>query len=59
MPSPDRVVAFGASLTMGSQDANISERGQLHGPMAQLTRAAGAYLEALLTDALRRILGHA
>lgn len=39
-----RVVAFGASLTMGSQDANISQRGQEHGPMAQLARAAGAYL---------------
>jgi GDSL-like Lipase/Acylhydrolase len=40
----ERLVAFGASLTMGSQDANISQRGQQHGPMAQLARAAGAYL---------------
>lgn len=43
-PALRRVVAFGASLTMGSQDANISARGQLHGPAAQLARAAGAYL---------------
>lgn len=40
----ERMVAFGASLTMGSQDANISKRGQLHGPAAQVARAAGAYL---------------
>jgi lysophospholipase L1-like esterase len=40
----ERVVAFGASLTMGSQDVTIVRRGQQMGPMAQLSRAAGAYL---------------
>ncbi len=40
----ERLVAFGASLTMGSQDASISQRAQLMGPAAQLARATGAYL---------------
>ena len=43
-PRLERLVAFGASLTMGSQDASISPRSQLHGPAAQLARATGAYL---------------
>ncbi len=40
----ERLVAFGASLTMGSQDASITQRSQLMGPAAQLARATGAYL---------------
>lgn len=43
-PALSRVVSFGASLTMGSQDANVSMRSQLHGPAAQFARATGAYL---------------
>lgn len=39
-----RLIAFGASLTMGSQDASISQRSQLHGPAAIIARQAGAYL---------------
>ncbi|MBK7859482.1 MAG: hypothetical protein IPJ65_12825 [Archangiaceae bacterium] len=40
----ERLVAFGASLTMGSQDASISMHSQLMGPAAQLARVTGAYL---------------
>lgn len=40
----ERLVAFGASLTMGSQDASISAHSQLAGPAAQLARATGAFL---------------
>ena len=46
-PTPPRfarVVAFGASLTMGSQDASISQRSQIHGPAAVIARQMGAYL---------------
>ena len=39
-----KVAAFGASLTMGSQDASISQRSQLHGPAAVVARQLGAYL---------------
>ncbi|MHB8872285.1 MAG: hypothetical protein ACYC8T_01230 [Myxococcaceae bacterium] len=39
-----RLVAFGASLTMGSQDASVSQRSQLHGPASVIARQAGAYL---------------
>jgi hypothetical protein len=39
-----KLVAFGASLTMGSQDASISMRSQLHGPAAVVARQMGAYL---------------
>jgi len=43
-PRLERLVAFGASLTMGSQDASITQHSQLMGPAAQLARATGAYL---------------
>lgn len=43
-PKFARLVAFGASLTMGSQDASISQRSQLHGPAAIVARQMGAYL---------------
>ena len=43
-PALARVVAMGASLTMGCQDASLSMRSQLHSPALQLTDAAGAYL---------------
>lgn len=43
-PRFSRLVAFGASLTMGSQDASISQRSQLHGPAAVVARQLGAYL---------------
>ncbi len=43
-PKFARLVAFGASLTMGSQDASISQRSQLHGPAAVIARQMGAYL---------------
>jgi lysophospholipase L1-like esterase len=39
-----RVVAFGASLTMGVQNGTLALRSQVHGPMAQLARAMSAYL---------------
>ncbi|MEW5741204.1 MAG: SGNH/GDSL hydrolase family protein [Myxococcota bacterium] len=39
-----RLVAFGASLTMGTQDATIHARTQLHGPAALVAKQAGAYL---------------
>ena len=39
-----KFVAFGASLTMGSQDASISQRSQLHGPAAVIARQMGSYL---------------
>ena len=39
-----RLVTFGASLTMGSQDASISQRSQLHGPAAIIARQLGAHL---------------
>lgn len=38
-PRFSRLVAFGASLTMGSQDASITIHSQTHGPAAQLARA--------------------
>jgi hypothetical protein len=38
------VVAFGASLTQGTQDATISVHSQTHSAVAQLARAAGFYL---------------
>lgn len=43
-PALGRVVAFGASLTMGTQDATIHARTQLHGPAALFARQTGAYL---------------
>ncbi|MBI3184373.1 MAG: hypothetical protein HYZ28_19745 [Myxococcales bacterium] len=43
-PVFQRMVAFGASLTMGTQDGSISIHSQTYGPAAQLARAAGAYL---------------
>lgn len=43
-PALSRLVAFGASLTMGTQDATIHARTQLHGPATQFARQAGAYL---------------
>ena len=43
-PAFSRVVAFGASLTMGTQDATIHARTQLHGPAALFAKQAGAYL---------------
>jgi len=39
-----KLVAFGASLTMGSQDASVSQRSQLHGPAAVVARQMGSYL---------------
>ncbi len=39
-----RVVAFGASLTMGSQDASVSRHSQLAGPAALIAKQMGAYL---------------
>jgi lysophospholipase L1-like esterase len=39
-----RLVTFGASLTMGSQDASISQRSQLHGPAAVIARQLGTHL---------------
>lgn len=39
-----RLVTFGASLTMGSQDASISQRSQLHGPAAVIARQLGSHL---------------
>lgn len=39
-----KLVAFGASLTMGSQDASVSQRSQLHGPATIIARQAGAFL---------------
>ncbi len=46
-----KLVAFGASLTMGSQDASISQRSQLHGPAAVVARQLGAYLAIPLLKA--------
>ncbi|GMU63499.1 MAG: hypothetical protein AMXMBFR34_52620 [Myxococcaceae bacterium] len=43
-PAFARMVAFGASLTMGTQDATIHARTQLHGPATLVARQAGAYL---------------
>lgn len=43
-PAFARVVAFGASLTMGTQDATIHARTQRSGPATQVARQAGAYL---------------
>lgn len=40
----DRFVAFGASLTMGTQDAGLTMRSQLMGPAAFVARMTGAYL---------------
>src|SRR4051794_13142775 len=39
-----KLVGFGASLTMGSQDASVSQRSQLHGPATIIARQAGAFL---------------
>lgn len=39
-----KLVAFGASLTMGCQDATFSQRSQLHGPATIIARQAGAFL---------------
>jgi hypothetical protein len=38
------LVAFGASLTMGSQDASVGRHSQLAGPSALIAKQAGAYL---------------
>ena len=51
-PVFDRMVAVGASLTMGVESAAITDRSALVGPMAALARAGGAYfaLPLLIPD---------
>jgi hypothetical protein len=39
-----RVVAFGASLSMGTQDASVGRHSQLNGPSALIAKQLGAYL---------------
>ena len=43
-PIFDRMVAIGASVTMGFQDGSPSQRAQLNGPAVHLARAAGAWM---------------